>query len=154
MTTYYLHSIKEDLQRLYTEYQKPFNDGKNVTIPHFFPKEYSVTLPVGEISALVIGPLIVNGYKDSDGYPSFSGFTGGMSFEPSNPNANALHDGVDPDVVLGIPVTIGMNVLSAEYIYNDGEKEQTIRNIINFNVIPEENHGPVTMTNFNPGDPT
>jgi hypothetical protein len=153
MTTYYLHSIKEDLQRLYTDYQKPHDDGKSWTLPHFFPKEYSITLPVGEISALVIGTDSVNGYT-SDGYPTFNGFTGGFYFEPSNPNANALHDGVDPDVVLGIPVRLGMNVLSGEYVYNDGEEEQTIPFTINFNVIPEENHGPVTMTNFNPGDPT
>lgn len=154
MTTFYLHQCVEDLKRIY-EFQQKYKAGEALSteLPFIPPKTYQAVLPVGEISALCLGPGSSLEYNDS-GYPFVNGFSpNNLRFSPTNPNANAFHDNIEHDIMFGTQLSIGKNELSVEYIYDNGEEETPITVPITFNLIPEENHGPVTMTNFNPGNP-
>lgn len=151
MTTYYLHECVEDLKKMY-EFQENYAAGKALStdVPHFFPKTYQAVLPVGEISAIMLAPFCIMGYCNEDQYPN-AAILNGEYYEPQNLSALQEEDNIMNATAL--PLRIGKNEFHLRYGWFDGEEYPEVDVPLTFNLIPERNHGPVTMTNFDPGEP-
>lgn len=151
MTTYYLHQCVEDLKKMY-EFQQKYLAGEALSteLPFIPPKTYQAVLPVGEISSIMLAPFCIRGYSNEDQYPNVY-ILNGVYYETQNLSALQEEDNIMNAYTL--PLKIGKNEFHLRYGWFDGANYPEIDVPLTFNLVPERNHGPVTMTNFDPGEP-